>query len=98
MATLKKTLEVRILERGVELLGSRAAFAQHLRISPHDLALWLDGCERPARTVLLAAIEVLLEHRDTAGLESLHSLQADHDDPLAFLIESRRGAPGAKAG
>ena len=98
MATPKKTLEVRVLERGVELLGSRAALAQHLRASPHDLALWLDGFERPARTMFLAAIEVLLERRDTAGLESLHSLQADHDDPLAFLIESRRGAPSAKAG
>lgn len=94
----KKTLEMRVLERGVELLGSYKALAQHLGVPQYDLMLWLDGMERPSRITFLSAIEVLLEHRDTAGLGSLHSLQPDHLDPLGFLIESRRNPPGSEAG
>ena len=92
MARDKKTLEMRVLERGIELLGSHKALAAHLRVSQHDLLLWLEGWERPTRPVFLAAVDVLMERSDIAGLESLHSLQENHDDPLAFLKPSRTPA------
>ena len=92
-AEKKKTLEMRVLERAVELLGSHAALAKHLHVSQHDLMLWLEGLERPTRAMFLSAIDVLLERSDTAGLASLHSLHSDHDDPLVFLSRSGRTSP-----
>jgi hypothetical protein len=98
MAPRKKTLEMRVMERAVELMGSHKDLANHLKVSQRDLMLWLEGFERPTRAMFIAAIDVLLEKSDTVGLASLHSLQGDHDDPLAFIAESRRAPTGAKAG
>jgi hypothetical protein len=97
MPTLtKKTLEMRVMERCVELLGSHEAVARHLRISQHDLTLWIEGLERPTRGLFLAAIDILTDRSDEEGLGSLHSLQPDHHDPLAFLTTERKSALGGK--
>ncbi len=34
-----------------------------------DLLAWLNGTERPTRAMFLCAVDVLIEHGDTSGLE-----------------------------
>ena len=65
----KLTLEMRALQRAAELLGSERALARRLRAPMPDLLAWLDGTERPTKTMFLSAVDVLIEHGDTSGLE-----------------------------
>lgn len=74
------TLEMRILQRGVEILGSERALARHLHLSMPDLLAWLKGAEKPTRAMFLAAVDLLIEHNDKSGLGALHSLSPDRAD------------------
>jgi len=82
--TTKTTLEMRVLQRCIKVLGSERALARELRIPLDDLALWLDGLEKPTRASLLAAVDVLIAHEDTIGLGELHSLAPGVHDPINF--------------
>ena len=66
----KSTLEMRVLQRGIEILGSERALARRLRVSQPDLFLWLKGTEKPTRMMFTAAVDVLIEHGDTTGESS----------------------------
>ena len=73
----KPTLEMRVLQRGAELLGSERALARYLRVPMPDLFLWLKGTERPTRATFLAAVDLLMERGDTSALESMIEPPAD---------------------
>ena len=78
------TLEMRVLQRGVDVLGSERALAAHLQVSQADLSAWVKGSQRPPSELLLAATDLLLGHGDTIGLGQLHSMAPGHDDALDF--------------
>ncbi len=59
-----QTLEEQVLHKAVEVLGSERALASALRITRHDLALFLSGAERPTRSIFLAACDILIERGD----------------------------------
>jgi hypothetical protein len=73
----KPTLEMRVLQRGAELLGSERALARYLRVPMPDLFLWLKGAERPTRATFLAAVDLLMERGDTTALEGMVDSPAD---------------------
>jgi len=77
-------LEVRVLKRGIELLGSERALARRLRVPLPDLMMWICGNEKPTRVTFMAAVDLLIEAGDTSGLGELHSLSPEHDDPADF--------------
>jgi hypothetical protein len=79
--TKETTLEMRVLGRCVKAMGSARAVAHALRVPMLDLQLWLQGTERPPRSYLLAAIDLLVERHDVGGLTELHSLVPGHIDP-----------------
>ena len=64
----KLTLEMRVLQRAVEILGSERALARRLRVPMPSLFAWIKGNDRPTRTVFLQAIDLLVEHGDTSSL------------------------------
>ena len=68
------TMEIRVLQRAAEILGSEQALAARLRVSIVDLFLWLCGSRRPASASLMEAMEILAERGDAAGLAQLHSM------------------------
>ena len=67
----KATLEMRVLQRAVELMGSERALARHLRISMPDLFMLLKGDERPTKHIFLEATDLLMERGGIAGLDEL---------------------------
>ena len=64
----KLTLEMRVLQRAVEILGSERALARRLRVPMPSLFAWIKGNDRPTRTVFLQAIDILIENGDTGSL------------------------------
>jgi hypothetical protein len=74
------TLEVRVLSRARELLGSDKALAHELRVTVPDLLLLLAGVQRPTRWVFLAAVDILIAHNDIDGLSAMHSVPSEHID------------------
>lgn len=64
----KLTLEMRVLQRAAEILGSERALARRLRVPMPSLFAWIKGNDRPTRTVFLEAIDILIEHGDTRSL------------------------------
>jgi hypothetical protein len=78
------TLEMRVLQRAAEILGSERALARELRVPMLELFMWLRGSERPTRPVFLAAVDILIEHDD------VNSLGADASMP-PLANEERAG-------
>jgi len=64
------TLQMRVLERAAELLGSERLLARRLRISMSDLFTLLTGRERPTQETFLAAVDVLIEFGDPDVVDS----------------------------
>jgi hypothetical protein len=55
---------MRLLRRVAELLGSERALAGELRVSLREVFAWLEGSERPARPIFLAAVDILIDRGD----------------------------------
>jgi len=72
MAT-KQTLEMRVLQRAAELLGSERALARRLRVPMPDLFAWLRGAEKPPRALFLETVDVLIERGDLVPLDGAPS-------------------------
>ena len=58
--TLRATVYSRTLQRASEVLGGVEPLAKHLRVSPTQLAHWIDGRGQPPTEVFLAAVDVVL--------------------------------------
>jgi hypothetical protein len=76
MAPVKPTLEMRVLERAVELLGNERALARRLRVPMYDLQAWMKGTERPPRALFLETVDVLIERGQLMPLERAPSSDA----------------------
>ncbi len=61
------TLEARVLQRAVELLGSERLVARRLRISQEDLGIFLQGAAKPTRAVFLAAVDLLIDRGEASA-------------------------------
>jgi hypothetical protein len=61
----KTTLEMRVLRRAAELLGSELALARHLRVAQPDLFACLSGTEKPTRAMFVEAVDVLIAFDET---------------------------------
>jgi hypothetical protein len=72
----KVTLEIRILERVIETLGSERAASNRLRVPLPDLLDWIDGIGRPPREVFLDAVDFLIERNDAVTFPDLGDLEA----------------------
>jgi hypothetical protein len=77
------TLEMRVLQRAAELLGSERALARALRVPIPDLFMWLRGSERPTRALFLAAVDILLERGDANPLGADASMPPRPNDKRA---------------
>ena len=64
----KLTLEMRVLQRATELLGSERALARRLRVQMPALFSWIKGTDTPTRAIFLEAIDILIENGDTSSL------------------------------
>jgi hypothetical protein len=84
----KLTLEMRVLQRAAEVLGSERALARRLRVPMPSLFAWIKGNDRPTRTVFLEAIDILVEHGDTSSLAGV-AVKPPAD-------AGARGIPGGK--
>ena len=71
MTQIPLTLEMRVLQRAVELLGSERALARRLRVPMPDLFAWLKGTDRPPRALFLDAVDLLIERGDLGALDSI---------------------------
>jgi hypothetical protein len=89
------TLEMRVLQRAVEILGSERALARELRVPLPELFTWLKGAERPTRPMFLAAVDVLIEHGDSNSLGARAPVPpvSSADYPLNFFRtdDSKKG-------
>jgi DNA-binding transcriptional regulator YdaS (Cro superfamily) len=56
----RATVYSRTLQRACEILGGVEPLAQHLRVSPTQLAHWIDGRGQPPMEVFLAAVDIVL--------------------------------------
>jgi DNA-binding transcriptional regulator YdaS (Cro superfamily) len=56
----RATVYSRTLLRASDVLGGVEPLAQHLRVSPTQLAQWIDGRGQPPTDVFLAAVDVVL--------------------------------------
>ena len=65
------SLEKRVLEKALDLSGGYRALARRLRISQLDLAAFLNGSEKPTRTVFLDAVDVIIELGSSSFLDDL---------------------------
>lgn len=65
------SLEKRVLEKALDLSGGYHALARRLRISQLDLAAFLNGSDRPTRTVFLEAVDVIIELGSASFLDDL---------------------------
>jgi hypothetical protein len=55
------TVEMRVLQRAAELLGSERALARRLQVPASTLFGWVHGTERPPRGIFLDAVDVVVE-------------------------------------
>jgi len=60
-----QTLDMRVLQRAAELLGSERALARKLRVPMPALFSWLKGTDKPPRALFLEAVDVLIAHDDS---------------------------------
>ncbi len=58
----KLTLEMRVLQRAVEVLGNERALARRLRVPMPALFSWIKGTDTPTRAIFLEAIDILIEN------------------------------------
>jgi len=56
----RATVYSRTLQRASEVLGGVEPLARHLRVSPTQLAHWIDARGQPPMDVFLAAVDVVL--------------------------------------
>lgn len=66
----RATVYSRTLQRACEVLGGVQRLAEHLRVAPADLALWIEGRDQPPLEVFLAAVDIVLldaERRSGSG-------------------------------
>jgi DNA-binding transcriptional regulator YiaG len=54
-------LHARLLERAVEILGSRDEVAAYLGVSPSHLRIWMDGMFSPPTEVFLKLVDLVSE-------------------------------------
>ena len=94
---MKMTLEMRVLKRAVEILGSERALARRLHVPVADLCIWMAGAETPPRATFLRAVDVMIERNDAPGLSDLHSLSDQHIDGLEGLAFPSKDLPDTRA-
>jgi hypothetical protein len=80
MAQLPQTLEMRVLQRAVEKLGSERALARRLRVPMPDLFAWLKGSDRPPRVLFLEAVDILVECGDLPALDPAPAAERGDSD------------------
>jgi hypothetical protein len=62
MASIRQpTLQMRVLQQATKLLGGEHALSRRLHAPSSDLSRWLRGDGQPPKTILLAAIDIVLE-------------------------------------
>jgi len=62
MPLAPQTLEMRVLQRACELLGSERSLARRLRVPMPALFMWLKGTEKPPRALFMEAVDILIAH------------------------------------
>ena len=77
MTTVKQTLEMRVLQRACELMGSERALARRLRVPMPDLFAWMKGTDRPPRALFLESVDILIERGDLMPLDGAGASSAD---------------------
>ena len=66
-ANLAASIQTRVLQRLLEMLGSRAKLARLLRVSEDDLQRWLNGKVKAPALVFIRAVDLLLEETEPSG-------------------------------
>jgi hypothetical protein len=67
---MQQALQQRVLGKASELLGGEQPLSRELRVSEHDLALFLSGAEAPTKQVFLAACDILIGQGESEFLEA----------------------------
>lgn len=74
----------RTLRKAIDILGTRAKLARHLRVPESDLQKWLENKAQPPRSVFLAAVDLVIDETPAPPDES-HSVappdDADDSEP-----------------
>ena len=65
------SLQQRVLRKASEILGGDEALARELRITRHDLSLFLYDSEVPTRKVFLEACDIVIQHGERDFLEAV---------------------------
>lgn len=63
----RATVYARTLHRACLIVGGVPELAEHLRVSPVSLVVWMEGREPPPLGVFLAAVDIVLLHAEQAG-------------------------------
>ena len=66
-----ESLEQRVLAKASECAGGAKALARELRVPLRDLAMFMDGSERPTKAVFLAACDLVIAHSDADVLNEV---------------------------
>jgi hypothetical protein len=94
MATKRTTLEMRVLQRVRELIGNDRLMARELRVPMPDLFAFLKGDETPPKSVFLAAVDVLLEREDQAGLREIADMPPNQVPAANDAARGREASEG----
>ncbi len=87
---MQPSLQQKLLQRAVEIVGGKAELCRRLEIERHALEFWLAGRARPPEYVFLAAADLVLE--DDVGRASRDRRKQLRDTP-----PPEGATPGVKA-
>jgi hypothetical protein len=65
------TIQTRVLQKAVRLLGSEKALADYLRVPAASLASWLQGPAQPPTAIFLLAVDLLLDTNSMRGVAAV---------------------------
>jgi hypothetical protein len=60
----RATVYSRTLQRACEIVGGPHKLAEQLRVSPGELARWIDARAQPPMDIFLLAVDLVLLHAD----------------------------------